>query len=186
MGKSLKEYITALGYWGLIVIAPIILDIIGVIQLTTKSQFTSIPSWVWFQIAFVLLLIIPFIAFHKLRIKNVEIQKKLDVLLEMQSRKQTLDGFIAEGNQIQSGLPNTLQRLEDFDKYSWNMDEWATNVRRFLAPLGWEAYFTTNPGLNKEEKEDQDDQIEQRLSIARNYMKIRLQRLLEIRRQLGD
>jgi hypothetical protein len=69
MWKSLKEYSAALGYWGLIVIAPVILDIIGVYQLAIGSQFTGIPSWIWFQIAFVFLLLIPFIAFHKVRIR---------------------------------------------------------------------------------------------------------------------
>ena len=70
MRQSLREYITALGYWGFIVIAPITLNIIGVYQLASGNQFTGIPSWVWFQVAFVFLLIIPFIAFHKVRVQR--------------------------------------------------------------------------------------------------------------------
>ncbi len=78
MGKSLKEYVTALGYWGLIVIAPITLDVIGIYQLAYGNQFTGVPSWVWFQVAFVLFLIITFVAFHKLRLQRDELRKKLD------------------------------------------------------------------------------------------------------------
>ena len=51
-------------------IAPIALDIVGAYQLASGNQFTGIPSWVWFQVAFVLLLIIPFIAFHKVRVQR--------------------------------------------------------------------------------------------------------------------
>jgi hypothetical protein len=69
MGKSLKDYISAFGYWGIIVIAPIFLDIIGIYQLASGNTFTGVPSWVWFQIIFLFLLIIPFIAFHKTRQK---------------------------------------------------------------------------------------------------------------------
>ncbi len=51
-------------------IAPITLDIIGVCQLASGNQFTGIPSLVWFQVAFVFLLIIPFIAFHRVRVQR--------------------------------------------------------------------------------------------------------------------
>ena len=69
MWKSLREYLAALGYWGLIVIVPITLDAIGIYQLSVDSQFTSIPSWAWFQIALVVILAIPFIAFHRMRVR---------------------------------------------------------------------------------------------------------------------
>jgi len=65
--RSLKQYIGAIGYWGLLMLAPIALDIIGSIQLATSCQFTGVPSWVWFNLGFVALLIIPFIAFNKIR-----------------------------------------------------------------------------------------------------------------------
>lgn len=80
MYKSLKEYIIALGYWWLIVIAPIILDIIGVYQIASGNQLIRIPSWIWFQVAFIFLLIIPFIAFHKVRVdrdKAIEVEKSI-------------------------------------------------------------------------------------------------------------
>lgn len=67
--KSLKEYVAALGYWGLIVIAPIALNVLGIYQIVSGNQLLNIPSWVWFQIALVLILIITFIAFHRMRIR---------------------------------------------------------------------------------------------------------------------
>ncbi len=89
MGQSFKEYITALGYWGLIVIAPIAINIIGVYQLVYNNQFTRVPSWLWFLIAFVLLLTIPFAAFHKLRTKRDEIQCELDGIKDTMPNIQT-------------------------------------------------------------------------------------------------
>jgi len=69
MWKSLKEYVAALGYLGLIVIVPIFLDILGIYQIASNTQVLNIPSWVWFLIALVLFLIIPFVAFHRMRIR---------------------------------------------------------------------------------------------------------------------
>ncbi len=50
MWKSLKEYVAALGYWGLIVIVPIVLNVLGIYQIVSNTQVLNIPSWVWFQI----------------------------------------------------------------------------------------------------------------------------------------
>ncbi len=58
-------------------IIPIFLDALGIYQLASGSQFTNVPSWVWFQIALLVFLIIPFIAFHKLRVQRDELQAKL-------------------------------------------------------------------------------------------------------------
>lgn len=78
MKQSLKVYFAMIGYWGLLVIVPIALNIVGIYQLATGEQFIGIPSWVWFLTAFVLLLIIPFIGFHKLMLKLNETQNNLD------------------------------------------------------------------------------------------------------------
>lgn len=72
MRQSLWEYVRAVGYWWFIVIAPVILGIVDVYQLASGNQFIGIPSWVWFPVAFVVLLIIPFIAFHKVRVLRDE------------------------------------------------------------------------------------------------------------------
>ncbi len=98
--------------------------------------------------------------------------------------KKTLDGFIGKGNQILAQL--TTESWDAIDRYDFGMDEWATNVRKLLRTMGYENYWMSNPGLVKEEVENQEDPIKENLSIKRNYMKIRLQRLHEIRRRLGD
>ena len=41
----------------------------GDTTLASNNTFTGIASWVWFQIAFVFLLIIPFIAYHRMRVR---------------------------------------------------------------------------------------------------------------------
>jgi hypothetical protein len=73
--KSIRSYISDLGYWGFIVIAPMTLDIIGVYQLATSNTFTGVPSWVWFQVAFIFLLVIPFIAYHRMRMRLQTIEE---------------------------------------------------------------------------------------------------------------
>lgn len=62
-------------------IAPITLDIVGVYQLASGNEFTGISSWVWFQVAFVFLLIIPFIAFHRVRVQRDEALEAEDSLV---------------------------------------------------------------------------------------------------------
>ena len=65
-------------------------------------------------------------------------------------------------------------------------NEWATNVRNFLRPIGYENYWMSNPGIDKPESEDEGQgDVKQNLAIIRNYMHIRLQRLQEILRMLG-
>ena len=59
-------------------IVPVALDVLGVYQLLSGDQVIGVPSWVWFQIALLLFLIIPFIAFHKLRLKLDGTQIELD------------------------------------------------------------------------------------------------------------
>ncbi|MDO8491971.1 MAG: hypothetical protein Q7T04_08170 [Dehalococcoidia bacterium] len=109
MGKSLREYASALGYWGLIVIAPIILDMIGVYQLAAGNQFTHVPPWIWFQVAFIFLLIIPFIAFHRVRVERDKARVKevpLDAII--QELKSKIIYRMAYSN-------NVFSMLEIFD-----------------------------------------------------------------------
>ena len=183
MRKSLKEYIAAFGKWGFLMAAFIVGDIIGIVQSIDRDFL--LPQWAWWSILAVILTSGPFLAFHKLRLRYDEIQTELTTLKNKREQMFEMDGFVREGNSLLSTLPPSIEVLEDIDKYDWKLDEWATKVRAFLRPLGYEGYFITNPGLNKEENEDQTEPMKT-LAIARNYMKLRLQRLLEIRRLLGD
>jgi hypothetical protein len=122
VGKSLKEYIIALGYWGLVVIAPIILDTIGIYQLVTNNQVIGLPSWVWFQIAFVFLLLIPFIAFHKVnsQLRNLTEGRKRELSeLILQARDaatrviltHNVKGFTDEIRQLHNSCKEALITL---------------------------------------------------------------------------
>jgi hypothetical protein len=80
MWESLKAYIKDMGYWSLIIILPIILDVIGIIQFTTGNQLTGVPSWILFQIAFLILFIAPFWAYHKINIRLQEHESKIRLI----------------------------------------------------------------------------------------------------------
>jgi ABC-type transport system involved in cytochrome bd biosynthesis fused ATPase/permease subunit len=69
MWKSLKEYTATLGYLWFIVIVPIVLNILGIYQLIVNTQILNIDIWILFLVASVILLIIPFIAFHRMRMR---------------------------------------------------------------------------------------------------------------------
>jgi len=94
MWKSFKSYVSDLGYWGFIVIAPILLDAIAIYQLASGNTFTGIHSWVWFQVAFVCLLFIPFIAYHRIRVKlqtitDTRVQELARLILEVRDKAAT-------------------------------------------------------------------------------------------------
>lgn len=84
MRKSLGNYFQILGYWWLLMIIPIALDIIGIYQSITGWQITNIPLWLFSTIGFILTLIIPFVAFHKVR---VERDKKQEIIAELEDKK---------------------------------------------------------------------------------------------------
>jgi hypothetical protein len=75
MRKSLKNYIAAFGKWGFFMAAILVGDILGIIQ----SYYTEwlIPAWGWWLILVIILIVSPFIAFHKLRVQRDELQAQL-------------------------------------------------------------------------------------------------------------
>jgi len=78
MIKSFKEYFAALGKWGFIVAALLIGDILGIIQ--TYDNLFALPQWGWWLILAVILTVVPFYAFHKLKLKRDELQSQLDII----------------------------------------------------------------------------------------------------------
>jgi len=182
MWKSFKVYIAAFGKWGFVVAAIIVGDIVGI----TQSFFTNcaIPTWAWWTILVVVLAIAPFFAFHKLREHTEELEKKINVLNNREAIKASLDRFIGEGNHILSII--TTESIAAIDRYDFQMDEWATNVRNLLKPFAYENDWMSNSGLVNEESENQGDDIKNRLAISRNYMRNRIIRLREIKTRLGD
>ena len=162
--------------------AIIVGDVVGIIQ-SLNNDFL-LPQWGWWLILVFILVVSPFIAFHKLRIKLDEIQNRLDEQNKRKEKQVALDNFIGQGNGILSTL--TAESWEAIDRYDWKMDEWATNVRKLLKSIGYENYWMSNPGLIKEEDENDPNDIKANLNIKRNYMKLRLQRLQEIFRMWGN
>lgn len=90
MWKTLKAYIKDMGYWGLIVILPMILDLIGLIQLATGKQLLGISSWIWFQVAILFFLIMPFIAYHKMYVRLEEYKSKIRLIARPSSYRFNL------------------------------------------------------------------------------------------------
>lgn len=115
MGKSIKAYISDLGYWGFIVIAPITLDVIGVYQLATGNNFRGIPSWVWFQVAFIFLLVIPFIAYCRMsvRLRNIADSRARELarlILEVRDK--------AAKAVMRKQVQNQAELIDDYNLYS--------------------------------------------------------------------
>lgn len=65
MRQSLKEYITSLGRWGWLVVVDIIFGIAG--AYLDISETWGFPTWLWVLLLGIALIIIPFLAFHKVR-----------------------------------------------------------------------------------------------------------------------
>jgi hypothetical protein len=88
MRKSLKEYITALGHWGWVVAVILVGDIYGIISsyLSSSNANFVLPIWAWWVILVVILILSPFIAFHKLRLAKDESQNKLEGILNAKPR----------------------------------------------------------------------------------------------------
>ncbi|MBI2852555.1 MAG: hypothetical protein HYX84_05600 [Chloroflexi bacterium] len=76
MGKSFKEYFAAFGKWGFALAVFVIGDAIGIVQSFVRDWW--LPQWGWWLILVGVLLLTPFYAFHKLRMKRDELQNQLD------------------------------------------------------------------------------------------------------------
>jgi len=93
---SLKEYFKASGKWGWVVLTLIIGDAVGIIQ----SYFTNliVPNWAWWLFLAVILIVSPFLAFHKLRLGLVSMESDLKRIqdarpsIEVTPEKQTILG----------------------------------------------------------------------------------------------
>jgi len=73
--KSFRAYAADLGYWGLLMIVPLVLDAIGIYQIATGDQFTNASSVWWFVAGTILLILIPFIAYHRMREQLLKISE---------------------------------------------------------------------------------------------------------------
>ena len=68
MGKSLWEYITALGHWGWFVLIDIFAGLAGAyLDISGKVGF---PTWLWMLLLGIAFIVVPFVAFHKVRVQR--------------------------------------------------------------------------------------------------------------------
>lgn len=68
MGKSLWEYITALGHWGWFVLIDIFAGLAGAyLDISGKVGF---PTWLWMLLLGIAFIVVPFVAFHKVKVQR--------------------------------------------------------------------------------------------------------------------
>ena len=79
MRQSLKEYVSAMGHWGWVVLVDVLGAAIGAyLDISGKGGF---PTWVWLTMLGLAFLIAPFIAFHKVRLQRDDaLRLKSDVI----------------------------------------------------------------------------------------------------------
>ena len=161
-------------------IAPIVLDSIGIYQLATGNQ--SVSHLVLIVIGSALFVVIPLVAFHKLRVKRDdtlgEIQKRLDQLENRRAFRLALDGLLGEGNHIFARLGG--QSEEAIDKSDDRIMDWHVRVRDVLKGTGYENYWMANQGMPDRENEHTGNFDKDYVANQKNYMEKRLQRLLDI------
>ena len=75
MRKSLFEYIRALGRWGWVVLGDVIAGIAG--AFLDISGIWRFPTWIWLILLIIGFIIVPFLAFHKLKLERDELRAKL-------------------------------------------------------------------------------------------------------------
>ena len=68
MGKSLWEYITALGYWVWFVLIGILLNLASVYLIISGK--VGFPTWLLVLLSGIALIVVPFVAFHKVRVQR--------------------------------------------------------------------------------------------------------------------
>jgi len=93
MRKSAKEYLTSLGRWGWLVLANILQGIWGILSPLFKIDYSPI---IWGTLLGLTLLIAPFIAFHKMRIRRDELLDKAKPKLRFEKKVEQIRQQIGE------------------------------------------------------------------------------------------
>jgi len=83
MWKSFIEYITSLGRWGWFVLVDIFSGISG--AYLDVSGTWGFPTWLWIILLGIAFVLVPFIAFHKLRLNRDELKSELDAIRNAKS-----------------------------------------------------------------------------------------------------
>ena len=124
--QSLAEYILSLGRWGWAVAVGIILAITGgYLDISGKASF---PTWAWQILLVMLLILVPFIVFHKLRINRDELQAELDTRVKRKNIADKLGEFYLSGLKLRQ----TLEKENFGDEVVDKRKEWSLSVIDFF------------------------------------------------------
>jgi hypothetical protein len=127
---SLKEYTLSLGHWGWIVAIDVVYSVTGLVL--DVSRTTDFPTWAWLAPLIVALVVAPFIAFHRLRLKRDDLMSVLDVRRKRKEIADKLAEFYISGDEIK----------QEIIKDGFSGDARAL-YRSWSEPLT--AYFRDNP-----------------------------------------
>ena len=134
MGKlvlaSFKEYVLSLGHWGWIVAVDVAYSIVGFAL--DVSGVTNFPREAWLIPLIAALVIAPFIAFHRLRLKRDALRDALDARRKRKEVADKLAEFYVSGDKIK----------QEIIKDGFSGDALALH-RGWSEPLM--AYFRDNP-----------------------------------------
>lgn len=87
MWKSFIEYITSLGRWGWIVLIQVIAGGVGAyFDISGKWGF---PTWLWILLLGIAFIVVPFIVFHKSRLRRDVLQSELDNIKNQRPKIET-------------------------------------------------------------------------------------------------
>lgn len=118
--QSVKEYTTALGVWGWLVIACAILGEVVTITLFFVGLYHApMPEgtgpWIWTVLSAIILalVVVPFLAFHKQRLTYVERRKKL-----VSETAQLQSVHAVELREVNDACDDLKRRLEDRESRS--------------------------------------------------------------------
>lgn len=88
MCKSFIEYITSLGRWGWLVLVDVISGGVGAyLDISGKLSF---PTCLWILFLGIAFAIVPFIIFHKLRLRRDELKSELDSIKNERPKIETI------------------------------------------------------------------------------------------------
>lgn len=142
MWKSLKEYVTALGHWGWIVLVDIFSGITG--AYLDVSGIEGFPTWLWVTLLGIALIISPFIAFHKLRKQRDELVTSLEKRKTIQlSNKEELIRAISEFRN------SAIQYINTKDNLVWWENERPNSINVELVNKKDEAKYRYDKASDK-------------------------------------
>jgi len=122
--QSLTEYILSLGRWGWAVAVGIIFAVTGAyLDISGKA---GIPTWAWLALLLLILVLVPFITFHKLRISRDELQTKLDIRRRRLQIRDVLGEYYKRGVILRQRVSKKEGNARELHK------EWILPLNEFL------------------------------------------------------